>query len=118
MRHESATLLLYRPVNQQEFDLIAASGWLAFPLRLPEQLIFYPVLNEEYAAQIAQDWDAPYYGAGYVLRFAIDADYAAQFLIQNVDDRHHEELWVPAEELAEFNRHIFGQIEVVRLFKS
>ncbi|GGF05881.1 ADP-ribosylation/crystallin J1 [Hymenobacter cavernae] len=118
MRHESATLLLYRPVNQQELDLIAASGWLAFPPRLPEQPIFYPVLNEEYAAQIAQDWNVPYYGVGYVLRFAIDADYAAQFPIQNVGDRHHEELWVPAEELNEFNQHIFGQIEVVSVFKS
>jgi len=26
--------------------LVEASGWLAWPPRLPEQPIFYPVLNE------------------------------------------------------------------------
>lgn len=118
MRHEPHALLLYHPVNQQELDLIAASEWLEFPPRLPEQPIFYPVLNEEYAAQIARDWNVPYYGVGYVLRFAVDADYAAQFPVQNVGLRQHDELWVPAEELAEFNRHIIGQIEVVGVFKA
>lgn len=116
MRHEPGTLLLYRPVNQQELDLIAASGWQEFPPRLPEQPIFYPVLNEEYAAQIARDWNVPYYGVGYVLRFAVDADYVALFPVQNVGNQEHEELWVPADELAEFNRHIRGQIEVVAVF--
>lgn len=118
MRHEPEALLLYRPVNQQELDLIAASGWLEFPPRLPEQPIFYPVLNEQYAAQIARDWNVPYYGVGYVLRFAVEADYAASFPVQNVGNREHEELWVPAEELADFNRHIMGQIEVVAVFKA
>ncbi|PJJ48819.1 ADP-ribosylation/crystallin J1 [Hymenobacter chitinivorans] len=118
MRHEPAALLLYRPVNQQELDLIAAANWLAFPPRLPEQPIFYPVLNEAYAAQIARDWNVPYYGVGYVLHFAVDADYAAQFPVQNVGNREHDELWVPAEELEEFNRNILGQIEVVAVFRA
>ncbi|MCR5887640.1 hypothetical protein LRS06_07585 [Hymenobacter sp. J193] len=118
MRHDPANVLLFRPVNQQELDLIAASGWLEFPPRLPEQPIFYPVLNEEYAAQIARDWNVPYYGIGYVLRFAVDAEYAAQFPVQNVGDRQHDELWVPAEELAEFNRHIVGRIEIVSIFRA
>ena len=38
-------------------DLIRATGFSEFPPRLPEQLIFYPVLTEEYAAQIARDWN-------------------------------------------------------------
>lgn len=118
MRHESATTLLYRPVNQAELDLIAASGWRAFPPRLPEQPFFYPVMHEQYAAQIARDWNVPYYGVGYVLRFAVDADYAATFPVQNVGNREHNELWVPAEELAEFNQQIVGQIEVVSIFKA
>lgn len=118
MRHDPTTIFLYRPVNQQELDLIAASGWLEFPPRLPEQPIFYPVLNEEYATRIARDWNVAYYGVGYVLRFAVDADYAATFPVQNVGLREHNELWVPAEELAEFNRHIVGQIEVVSVFKA
>jgi hypothetical protein len=111
------TTRLYRPVNQQELDLIAASRWRAFPPRLPEQPIFYPVLNEEYAAQISRDWNAPYYGVGYVVRFAVDAAYLAQFPVQNVGDAQHDELWVPAEEMAEFNRHIDGLIEVIAEFR-
>lgn len=118
MRHDPAALLLFRPVNQQELDLIAATNWLAFPPRLPEQPFFYPVLQEAYASQIARDWNVPYYGIGYVLRFAVDADYAATFPVQNVGGTEHDELWVPAEELAEFNQHILGQIEVVAVFNA
>jgi len=103
---------LYRSVNQAELNLTEASGWRAFPPRLPEQPIFYPVLNEEYANQISRDWNVPYYGVGYVVRFAIDAEYLKQFAVQNVGDVQHNELWVPAEQLAEFNEHIQGLIKV------
>ena len=111
------TTFLYRPVNQQELDLIAASGWKVFPPRLPEQPIFYPVLNEEYAVQISRDWNVPYYGVGYVVRFAADTDYLAQFAVQNVGDPLHNELWVPAELLVEFNQPINGPIEVIAEFR-
>jgi hypothetical protein len=111
------TTLLYRPVNQKELDLIAASNWRSFPPRLPEQPIFYPVLNEEYAVQISRDWNVTYYGVGYVVRFAVDTAYLAQFAVQNVGDIQHDELWVPAEQLAEFNQHIVGPIEVTATFR-
>jgi hypothetical protein len=109
--------LLYRPVNQKELDLVAASNWRSFPPRLPEQPIFYPVLNEEYAVQISRDWNVPYYGVGYVVRFAVDTAYLAQFQVQNVGAAHHDELWIPAEQLAEFNQHIVGLIEVTATFR-
>lgn len=112
-----ATTFLYRPVNQQELDLVAASGWNAFPPRLPEQPIFYPVLNEAYAIQISRDWNVPYYGVGYVVRFAVDTAYLSKFAVQNVGDAMHDELWVPAEELPEFNNHIDGLIEVTAEFR-
>ncbi|GAA4377816.1 hypothetical protein GCM10023186_13370 [Hymenobacter koreensis] len=117
MPADSETLILYRPVNQAELDLIAAADWRAFPPRLPEQPIFYPVTNEAYAAQIARDWNVPYYGVGYVLRFAVDAAYASRFPVQNVGGPEHDELWVPAEDLAEFNQHIVGRIEVTQEFR-
>jgi hypothetical protein len=109
--------LLYRPVNQAEMDLIVASGYRAFPPRLPEQPIFYPVLNEEYTVQISRDWNVPYYGVGYVVRFAVNAEYLRRFAVQNVGDAQHDELWVPAEQLAEFNAHLTGPIEVIHTFK-
>jgi hypothetical protein len=42
-----------------------ASGWRAWPPRLPEQPIFYPVLNEDYATKIAREWNVPHCGVGY-----------------------------------------------------
>jgi hypothetical protein len=36
---------------------------------LPDQPIFYPVLSEDYAVKIAQDWNVPASGAGHVTRF-------------------------------------------------
>jgi O-acetyl-ADP-ribose deacetylase (regulator of RNase III) len=109
-------LTLYRPVGPAELKLIEQSGWTAFPPRLPDQPIFYPVMNEEYAVQIARDWNVRASGAGFVTRFEIDADYAARFPVQQAGSSAHQELWVPAEELDEFNRHIRGRIEVVRNF--
>ena len=63
------TTILYRPVGPKELALIAASGYHQFPPRLPEQPIFYPVLNEEYARQIAREWNVSASGGGYVTRF-------------------------------------------------
>lgn len=63
------TVTLYRPVGPLERQLIEESGWLKFPPRLPEQPIFYPVMNKEYAIQIARDWNVRDSGAGYVTPF-------------------------------------------------
>jgi hypothetical protein len=112
------TIILYRPVGPKELDLIKKSGWKEFPPRLPEQPIFYPVTNEEYAAQIAQEWNVPASGAGFVTKFAVNADYVKKFPVQNVGGPIHDELWVPAEELEEFNQHIVGKIEVVQEFHA
>jgi hypothetical protein len=112
------TVALYRPVGPKELELIEASGWREFPPRLPEQPIFYPVLNEEYAIQIARDWNMRDSGAGYVTRFEVDAQFIKRYAPRTVGSAMHRELWVPAEELAEFNRHIVGKIEMIREFHS
>ena len=109
-------MILYRPVGQAEYDLIAASGFTAYPPRLPEQPIFYPVLNERYAREIAEKWNCRYPDAqytGYVTAFEIDDAYIAQFPVQTVGASYHQELWIPAEELENFNRHIVGTIHIV-----
>ncbi len=110
------TKTLYRPVGPHELKLIEDSGWKAFPPRLPEQPIFYPVLNQEYAAQIARDWNVKESGSGFVTRFGVDSDYVSKFERQVVGGSIHEELWVPAAELDEFNANIVGLIEVVESF--
>lgn len=112
----TATITLYRPVGTAELGLIEASGWTAFPPRLPEQPIFYPVLNEAYATEIARKWNVKESGAGYVTAFEVEAEYVAQFAVRRVGGPEHEELWIPAEGLDEFNAHIVGTIRVVREF--
>jgi hypothetical protein len=107
------TVTLYRPTGCKELALIRDSGWRIFPARLPEQPIFYPVLEEEYAIQIARDWNTRDGGTGYVLRFQVECEYLAQFPVQTAGFRIHREYWTPAEELDEFNRHIVGQIELI-----
>ncbi|MCE4536334.1 hypothetical protein LXT12_03575 [Pelomonas sp. P7] len=51
-----ATVVMYRPTGPEELALVQASGFKRWPPRLPDQPIFYPVTNEEYAIQIARDW--------------------------------------------------------------
>jgi len=109
---------LYRPVGSAELELIRGNSWRKFPPRLPEQPIFYPVLNEDYAIQIAHDWNTRDGGVGYVLRFQVDAEYLKQFPIQTAGSRIHLEYWIPAARLDEFNRHIVGLIEIVSEFRG
>jgi hypothetical protein len=113
------TTTLFRPVGPKELELIGQSGFREFPPRLPDQPIFYPVLNQEYAEQIAREWnakDAARGYAGYVTRFEVDNDFLTRYEPRQVGAAHHQELWVPAEELADFNRSIVGRIEVVAEF--
>jgi hypothetical protein len=112
------TTILFRPVGPKELALIAESGYRKFPPRLSEQPIFYPVLNEEYACQIARDWNVPASGAGYVVRFALRKEFADRYPSHTVGGSVHQELWIPAGELAELNRNIVGPIEIVAEFKS
>lgn len=109
-------MILYRPVGEQELVLIIKSQYTAFPPRLPEQPIFYPVLNAQYAAEIAGRWNAKDKKSGYkgfVTRFKIDDDFISRYEVQTVGRSYHQEYWIPAEDLAEFNRHILGKIEVI-----
>ncbi|AJP73339.1 hypothetical protein [Sphingomonas hengshuiensis] len=112
----SETVTLWRPVGPAELALIEASGMTAFPPRLPEQPIFYPVTTEEYAVKIARDWNVPESGAGFVTRFAVSAQFLSSYRREEAGGRAHREYWIPAEALEAFNAAIVGPIEVVRRF--
>jgi hypothetical protein len=114
------TTTLYRPVGQKELDLIRESGFRAFPPRLYWQPIFYPVLNEEYAAGIARDWNTKDEASGYVgyvTRFRVRTEFLRKYDVQTVGSSIHQEYWIPAEELDEFNRNIVGPIELIAEFR-
>jgi hypothetical protein len=117
----STVTTLYRPVGQAELDLIRAAGMRAFPPRLSWQPIFYPVLNETYATEIARDWntkDAASGYVGYVTRFGVRADFLASYEAKVVGAQRHQELWIPAEDLAALNENIVGLIEVIAEFRG
>jgi hypothetical protein len=85
---------------------------------VPQPCVAAAVLNEDYAAQIAERWNVRESGSGYVTAFEVDAEYVSRFQPHQVGGPEHVELWVPAEELADFNRHIVGSIRVIREFDS
>ncbi|HET9341315.1 MAG TPA: hypothetical protein VFO25_00120 [Candidatus Eremiobacteraceae bacterium] len=109
-------IVLYRPVGEAELRLIERAEWRRFRARLSEQPIFYPVLTEEYARQIARDWSARDGKKGFVASFSIDTDYIRRFVPQQVGARIHTEYWIPATELDVFISHIVGLIEVIASF--
>jgi hypothetical protein len=112
-----SVLSLWRPTGPTELALVRATRWRRWPPRLPEQPIFYPVLNEDYAIKIARDWNVPASGVGYVTRFELNAAFAARYPVRQAGGSTILELWVPAEELEEFNDHIVGEIKVVHEFR-
>lgn len=113
------TVKLYRPVGLKELELIWLSGWKKFPPRLEWQPIFYPVLNEQYASQIAREWNTKDEFSGYcgvVTAFDLAKDHFLKYPVQEVGGVIHQELWVPAEKLSEFNAHIVGGIRVTNAY--
>jgi hypothetical protein len=107
-------------VGQTEFELVRASGFREFPPRLPQQPFFYLVLNEEYATQIARDWntkDESFGFVGYVLRFNVQTDFLPQYEIRVVGRFMPQEHWIPARELVNMNANIVGSMEVVSEFR-
>jgi hypothetical protein len=111
------TTTLWRPTGPKELQLVRELEWRAWPPRLPEQPIFYPVLNEDYAVRIARDWNVRHDGAGFVTRFEVDTEFLGRYPVRRAGGETILELWVPAEELPEFNAHIVGRIEVVHEFR-
>ncbi|MET4120670.1 hypothetical protein ABIB90_006629 [Bradyrhizobium sp. JR4.1] len=110
------TLTLWRPVGPKDLELIQQSGMRAFPPRLPDQPIYYPVLTEDYAIKIARNWNVPASGSGFVTRFEVERSFIAKYDVQEAGGRSHLEYWIPAEDLDAFNTAIVGLIEVVRSF--
>ncbi|MDP3803894.1 hypothetical protein [Brevundimonas sp.] len=115
-----STVTLFRPVGEAEFDLIVGAGWSVFPPRLPEQPIFYPVMNFDYAEQIARDWNSKHEpsGVGHVVAFDLPAEAIERWPVQVAGGRVHEELWVPADELQAFNQMIVGPIRRISSYRG
>jgi hypothetical protein len=109
-------VILYRPVGAKELDLIKGNDYRSFPPRLPEQPIFYPVLTQDYAEEIAA-WNLkdPASGyKGYILQFEIDDNYIKSYQTHEAGGKSRLEYWIPADELELFNQHIIGQIVLIK----
>ena len=78
------TITLYRPTGPEEIALVRQSGFRRWPPRLPDQPIFYPVTNEEYAIQIARDWNVKASGYGCVTRFQVRKSFMDRYPVQQV----------------------------------
>jgi hypothetical protein len=108
--------VLYRPVGPKELELIKKADWRSFPSRLSGQPIFYPVLTQQYAVEIARDWNVKESGAGFVTKFEVSSDYLSRYEVHIVGASRHAEYWIPADQLEGFNENIVGKIEVVAEF--
>jgi len=114
---DTATVTLWRPTGPEELALVEASGWRAWPPRLPEQPIFYPVLSVDYATMIARDWNVQHSGVGYVTRFQVRKAFLDRYDVHRVGGRTTLEYWIPAEDLTELNANIVGAIEVIAEYR-
>lgn len=111
------TMTLYRPTGPEELALLEANHFTAWPPRLPDQPIFYPVTSEAYAEQIATEWNIRDSGSGYVTRFKVKRSFINSYPRKIVGGRQHEELWIPAEDLNALNTNLVGKIDVIKRFE-
>ncbi|MEO1106676.1 MAG: ADP-ribosylation/crystallin J1 [Pseudomonadota bacterium] len=114
-------MILFRPTGAKELELVNNSNWTAWPPRLPDQPIFYPVTTFDYAEKIARDWNsilpAPD-NFGFVTRFEISQEAVQRYPVQDAGGKAHTELWVPAEQLDWFNGQIQNRIDVVACYRD
>jgi hypothetical protein len=102
-----------------ELALLWDSGMRRFPPKLSDQPIFYPVLNLEYARQIASEWNPPDKDsgfAGFVTQFEVSSSYLSKFEVHTAGSAAHREYWIPARELTSFNKAISGLLSVVEAY--
>lgn len=104
---------MYRPTGPEEIKLVEESGFKKWPPRLPDQPIFYPVTNEEYAKQIATQWNVKSSGVGFVTKFEVKKSFVDKYETQKVGGSEHTEWWIPAEDLEKLNDNIVGLIEII-----
>jgi hypothetical protein len=72
-----------------------------------------------YAQKIARDWNTKDINSGYVgivTQFGVPDDTTRKYPVHSAGGREHAELWVPAEELEEFNSSLQTLIEVVEVY--
>ncbi|WP_436842711.1 hypothetical protein [Streptomyces flaveolus] len=56
-------------------------------------------------------------GAGFVTRFEVESGFLSRYPIRQAGGQTIRELWVPAQELDDFNAHIVGEIQVIPEFR-
>lgn len=112
------TTVLYRPVGPDEFALLEANGFKAWPPRLPGQPFFYPVLTVRYAVQIASDWNVKESGVGHVTAFRVRKDFLDRHERKVVGGHVHAEYWIPAAELPQLNDALVGDIMVLGSYRK
>jgi hypothetical protein len=115
---DEEVVTLWRPVSPAELNLIRASGMRAFPPRLPEQPIFYPVLSEAYAIKIARDWNVPAHGRGMSRGFESCGDFLIDIPFKKWAGRVVSNIGYQQKIFSAFNSAIIAEIEVVAEFPS
>lgn len=110
------TVVMYRPVGPEELSLLEESSFAKWPPRLPVQPIFYPVTNVRYAEEIAERWNVKDSGFGAVTEFDVRREFVDRYPIPQVGQGHHQEWWIPADDLEELNENIVGPIRVIRTY--
>jgi len=114
-----ALTTLYRPVGRKELELIRIREFRSFPPRLTGQPFFYPVLTEDYAVQIARDWNTKDKASdyeGYALKFHVRTAFLSQYDVRVVGNATHRQYWIPAQDLEQLNSNIVGTIDIVQEF--
>lgn len=92
--------------------MVLKNQYKKWPPRLPEQPIFYPVTNVQYAKEVNL-WNVQQFGKGYITKFLVKKAFMNSYSIQKVGGKHHTEWWIPAQDLEKLNDNIVGLIEII-----
>lgn len=108
---ETPALTMYRPVGPDELTLIKDSGFREFPPPLSAAANFlWVVTSVDYAHEIAEGWLACREGSAVVVEFSVHKDFITRNQNRMRSDARGSVLWIPREDIDDFNLHLLGDI--------
>jgi hypothetical protein len=110
---EDDVVELWMAAGADMMDRLAAVAMRELPPAPIEHPNFYPSPDRAHAERIARQYQLPLTGVGFVLRLQVRSEFTDMYDVHRARKNAPGEYWIPAGDLALFNRFLVAEIEIV-----
>lgn len=98
--YEEDLITVYQALSPVQWSAAKTAGQgqgVALLPGRPEEKLIQLKLSQRYAEMVARQWFVPVYGAGFVVRYQIEANWLARFPLGTVAYEEHREFQIPRD---------------------